>query len=110
MGRDLDVEHKVTVLEFDVSDGPALHELFPGNGVTGGHGRRGHQRSETWGRGIIGLVRKGRGYHLVLVTRVEVSLRVGRMKGPIGFGLPVVFVVVMVGMVGGGRWRVIWND
>ena len=32
------------------------------------------------------------------------------MEGPIGLCLPVVFVVVMVGMIGSGRWRVIWND
>ena len=32
------------------------------------------------------------------------------MDGPIGLRLPVVFVVVMVGMIGCGGWRVIWND
>ena len=33
------------------------------------------------------------------------------MEGPIGLCLPVVFVVVMVRMIGGGRWWwVIWND
>ena len=93
MGRDFDVEDKVAVLEFDMPDGPALHKLFPGNRVAGAHCGRGHQRS---GRGVVLLVREGRGGHLVLVVRVEVSLRVSGMKGPIGFCLPVVFVVVMV--------------
>ena len=110
MGGDLDVEHKVAVLEFNMPDGPALHKLFPGNGVTGAHGRRRHWVSETRGRRIIRLVGKGRGDHLVLVTGIEVSLRVSRMKGPIGFCLPVVLVVVMVGMVRGGRRGIIWND
>jgi len=42
MGGDLDVEHKVAVLEFNMPDGPALHKLIPGNGVTGAHGRGRH--------------------------------------------------------------------
>ena len=96
MGGDLDVEDKVAVLKFNVPDRPAPHHLFPGNGVAGAHGGRGHWRSEMWGRGIIRLIRKGRGDHLILVVRVEVSLRVGGMKRAIGFCLPVVFVIVMV--------------
>lgn len=46
MRGDLDVEDKVAVLEFDMSDRPAPHELFPGNGVAGAHDRPGHRRSE----------------------------------------------------------------
>jgi hypothetical protein len=62
--------------------------------------------SEIWRWRIIRLVRKGRGDHLVLVMRVEASLR---MSGMERLCLPVVFVV-MVGVIGGWRWRVIWND
>jgi len=40
MGGDLDVENKVAVLEFNMPDRPALHELFPGHGVAGAHGSR----------------------------------------------------------------------
>ena len=96
MGGDLDVENKVSVLEFNVPNGPAPHEFFPGNRVAGAHSGRGHRRSGVWGRGVIWLVRKGRGNHLVLITSVEVSLRVSGVEGAIGFCLPVVFVVVMV--------------
>jgi len=107
MGGDLDVEDEVAVLEFNVPDRPALHEFFPGNGVAGAHGGRGHQ---MWRRGIVQLIREGRVDHLILVVRVEVSLRVAGMEGPVGFCLPVVFVVVVVRMSGGGRWRIIWSD
>ena len=110
MGGNLDVEDEVAVLEFNVPDGPALHEFFPGNGVAGAHSGREHRGSEVLGRGVIRLVREGRGDHLILVVGVEVSLRVSGMKGPIGFRLPVVFVVVVVWVIGGGRWGVIWND
>lgn len=57
---------------------------------------------------IIWLVWKRRS-HLTLIVRVEVSLRVIGLKGPVGLCLPTVVVVVIVGMVGGGRWRIIWN-
>ena len=109
MRGDFDVEYKVAVLQFYVSYRPALHEFFPGYRVAGAHSRRGHRKSEIWRWGIIRLVRKGRGDHLILVMRVKVSLRMSGMEGPIGLCLPVVFVVVMVRMVGGRRWRVIWN-
>ena len=59
--------------------------------------------------GIIRLVWEGRRDHLKLVVWVEVGLRMSGMERTIGLGLPVVFVVVMVGMSGYGRWRVIWN-
>jgi len=107
MRGDFDVEYKVAVLQFYVSHRPALHEFFPGYRVAGAHSRRGHRKSEIWRWRIIRLVREGRGDHLILVMRVKVSLRMSGMDGPIGLCLPVVFVVVMVGMVGCRRWRVI---
>ena len=110
MRGDLDVEDKVAVLQFDMSDRPAFHELLPGHRVAGTHGRRDHRRSEIWGWGIIRLVWEGRGDHLILGMRVKVSLRVSGVEGPIGLCLPVVFVVVMVRMVGGGRRGMVWND
>lgn len=109
MRGDLDVENEVSVLEFYVSDRPALHKLFPGHGIAGTHGGGGHRMSEIRRRGIIRLIRERRG-HLILVVRIEVGLGVTGMVGAIGLCLPVVFVVVMVGMIGRGRWRVIWND
>jgi hypothetical protein len=108
MRGNLDVEDEITVLKFDVPDRPAFHELFPSHGIAGAHGRRAHRRPEIWGRRIIRLVREWRGWPLMLVIRVEVSLRVVGMKGPIGLCLPV--VVVVMGVVGGGRRGIIWND
>lgn len=111
MRGDLNVENKISVLKFYVSDRPALHKLFPGHGIAGAHGGGGHWISEIRRWGIIRLVREGRrGGHFVLVMRIEVGLGVNGMVGSIGLCLPVVFVVVMVGMIGCGRWRVIWND
>ena len=104
MRGDLDVEDKVAVLKFDMPDRPAFHEFFPSHGISSRHGRGARRGPETWGWGIIWLVRKWRGC-LILVVRVEVSLRVIGMKG---LGLPL--VVVMMGMVGGRRGRVIWNN
>lgn len=107
MRGDLDVENKVSVLEFYVSNGPALHKLFPGHRIAGTHGGGGHRMSEVRRRGIIRLIRERRRGHLILVVRIEVGLGV---TGVVGLCLPVVFVVVMVGMIGRGRWRVIRND
>ena len=108
VGGDFDVKDKISVPKLDMPDRPAVHELFPSHGVTGGHSGGGHRGSKILGRGVIRLVREWRG-HLILVVGVEVSLRVTGVKGAIGLCLPAVVVVVVVGMVGGGRWRIIWN-
>lgn len=110
VGGNLDVENKVSFLKFYVPDGSAFHELFPNHGVAGGHGGRVHREPKILGRRVIRLVRKrGRG-RLIPVIRVEASLRVIGMKRPVRLCLPIVVVVVIVGMVGGGRGRIIWKS
>lgn len=107
VGGDLDVKDKVSVLKRDMPDRPTFHQLFPCHGVAGGHGGRVYRRSKILGRRVIRLVRKRRRDHLILAARVKINLGVIGMKGPVGLCLPVVLLVVVVGMVGGGRWRII---
>lgn len=106
MRGNLDVEDKVSILKFNMPDRPAFHELFPSHGVACGHGGT-HRRSEIRGRGVIWVIRKWRWCRLILIVRVEMSLRV---DGMVRLCLPVVVVVVILGMTGSGRRGVIWNE